>query len=204
MIKKILKIFLFSTLTVFLLLVIVVAHMVFSYRSWQRDFEKKISPQELVESIDMEEKERLEEKIADVMSSIGDTSVLELSTIEVSSLMLNSFQGNEFLNIEGVYIDPMERGRWDVYFKTDFLEKVSAWVKIKIRKEDRETAEIFVEDVLIGTYSFKSLGLNKLVEEINQALSSALITVGENGFVGRTLENIELLDSEIVIRLEKY
>jgi len=204
MLKKILKVFLILTLTISLFLIISIVYITFSYLSWQKDFEKNIPSQELITPIDEGEKEGLEEKIDSIVFSVEDTVVLELSTIEVSSLILDSFQGKEALNIEAVYVDPIEKGRWDIYFKTNFLEKTFLWVEVKVRKENRETAEIFVEDVLIGKYSFKSLGLNVLVGRINRALSSALITVEENGFVGRTIENIELLDSGMVIRLERY
>ena len=204
MVKKILRTFLISILITFFLILVTITYMIFSYRLWQEDFEKDIPSQELVMSTEGKEKENLEEKIDDILYSSEETAILELSTMEVSSLLLDSFQGNESLDIEVVYIDPIEKGRWDVYFKTNLLEKISIWVRIKARKENRETAEIFVEDVLIGKYSLKSLGLSNSVEKMNGALSSALITVEENGFVGRTIENIELLDSGMVIRLERY
>jgi len=202
--QKILKIFLILILTIFLSLIIFITYTISSYRSWQKDFEGNIPSQELVTSIDVDDEKTLKKKIEHMTSSINNTVILEISTTEVSSLILDSFQGNEFFDINAVYIEPMEKGRWDIYLKTNFLEKISVWVEIKVRKENRETAEIFAEDILVGPFALKSFGLSNLVGRVNEALSFALITVEENGFVGRTLENIELLDSGMIIRLEKY
>lgn len=199
--KKVFKIVAISLLVLLLLIISFFTYLLLSYSSWHGDFEKDINIESLNEDVG---NNLIEEKIEEISSRSDDTVILELSTEEISFLILESFQGNESLDIENVYISPIEKGRWNIYMKVRVLEKRALWVGIKMRKEDRETAEIFAEDILIGEYSLESLGLDGLIDRINEALSSALLTVEENGFVGRTFENIELLDTGLILRLEKY
>lgn len=202
--KKLFNILLISVLVILLFAIITAIYLIFSYNSWKKNFESNISSENIVTSTDTIEAENLEKKIEKVTYSSDETVVLELSPAEVSSLIFGSFQGNESLELLSVYTRPVEKGRWNVFLKINVLNKFPVWVEVEIRKEDRETAEIFLEDILIGKYSLNSFGMSNTVEKANKALSSALITAEENGFVGRTFKNIELLDSGLVVRLEKY
>ncbi len=202
--KKFFKILLISVLVILFFAIISAIYLICSYNSWEKNFENSISSENIVTSTDTLQEENLEKKIEEITYSSDETVVLELSPAEVSSLILSSFQGNESLELSSVYTEPVEKGRWNVFLKIRVLDKFSVWTEAKIRKEDRETAEIFIEDILIGKCSLNSFGMNSTVEKANKALSSALITAEENGFVGRAFKNIELLDSGLVVRLEKY
>lgn len=202
--KKFLKILSILPLLVFVIFVLSVIYFVFSYKSWEKDFERNMSSENLVQSLDSQIVESIAKKIESAAYSQEDTSILELTPKEVSHLMLSSFQDNQAVSLSAVYIQPAEKGRWNVFLKVKILNKVPVWIESKLRKEERETAEVFVEDIQIGDYSLRSFGFENLVDKANNALSSALVTVEENGFIGRTLENIELLDSGLIVRLERY
>jgi hypothetical protein len=195
------RIFLISILVIFLIFILTILFLILSYNSWQKDFETQIPDNAVTKDFSMD---TLEEKISESVYSGEETVALELTTEEVSSLILNSFQGNDSFNITSVYIEPLERGRWQVYLKLRILDKKEIWTALTIRKEDRETAEIFLEDIYIGKYSITIFGGGKLIEKINEALTSALVTTEENGFLGRMLENIELLETGMVVRMEQY
>ncbi len=202
--RKSSKILLSSLLLIFIILVLSIAYFVFSYKSWEKDFEKNISSENLVQSPDSGITKGINEKIESAAYLDENTSILELTPKEVSYLILDSFQQSQTVSLCSVYIQPIEKGRWNIFLKVKILNKIPVWVESKLRKEERETAEVFFEDILIGNYSLKSFGLKNFVDKANNALSSALVTAEENGFVGRTLKNVELLDSGLIVRLERY
>ena len=43
-----------------------------------------------------------------------------------------------------------------------------------------------------------------ITDMINTGIADALLTVNENGFSGRYLENIELLEDKVVVKGSKY
>ena len=199
--SKILIIFLLSFIT---LSIAISLFFVMSYRSWVSDFENDIPSNELVTKGENNNIEEIEEEIKELNYILDDTVALELTTQEVSSLLLNSLQENEALDVDAVYIKPIEKGKWEIYLKIKILDKISMWIMLDMRKEERETAEIFVKDLYISQYSLTQMGFESVIANINQSLSSALITAEENGFVGRTFDNIELLETVLVLKLSKY
>lgn len=202
--KKIFKVLSIIITILFLLCIFSVVYFIFSYKSWSKNFEQSIPEEELVQSINEDVLKNIETKVEEVTYSSEDTAILELTPVEVSYLILNSFQGNGLVSLSSVYTKPVEKGRWNLYLKTKIFNKLEMWLELKVRKEERETAEIFFEDILVGENSLKSFGAGNIITKANATLSSALMTAEENGFVGRTLTNIELLSSGLVIKMEKY
>jgi hypothetical protein len=43
-----------------------------------------------------------------------------------------------------------------------------------------------------------------ILTKINQGIAEALVTANENGFVGRTFENIELQEDQLVVKGTLY
>jgi hypothetical protein len=202
--KKILKIFSIIISILSLLCIFSVIYFIFSYKSWSKNFEQSIPEGELVQYVDKDVLKDIETKIEEITYSSEDTAILELTPVEVSYLTLNSFQENGLVSLSSVYTQPVEKGRWNLYLKTKIFNKLEMWLELKVRKEERETAEIFFEDILVGGNSLKSFGASNIITKANATLSSALVTAEENGFVGRTLTNIELLLEGLVIKMERY
>ena len=202
--KKTPNIVLLLLLTVLILLISVVAFLFFSYRSWAVNFEEDMYTENFVSSLKEDEIKEINGRIEDSINSQNETIVLELSVRETAILMMQSFQKNEVFELDGIYIEPVEKGLWNIFLKIKISEKISLWTEIKMKKENRETAELFLEDLLVGGYSLKTFGFADTISDINQSLSSSLVTVVENNFTGRRIQNIELLETGLVARLEKY
>jgi hypothetical protein len=177
--------------------------MCFSYIKWEESFENSIPSDELITKENNDTKE-LENRIQELNYTLEDTIALELTTKEVSSLLMKSFSENDFVNVEGIYIEPIEEGYWRIHMKVSLMKKFSVWSSLDVRKDDRQTAEIYLSDIYIWRYSLKNFGIESKIESINSSITSALITVEENGFVGRSIDNIELLESRMVIKLTSY
>ena len=65
-----------------------------------------------------------------------------------------------------------------------------------------QTAQLYITDIYVGPFSMR--GYSKWVEKVNRGIADSIVTLNENGFVGRYLENIELLESNIVVKGSRY
>jgi hypothetical protein len=198
------KIFLISSSFVIILTAGVILYFYFSYKSWEKEFESKISSNELVTENNNNDLTELEEKIEEINYTLDDTVALELTPVEVSTLVFNSLKNNNAFDVEEIYTDPIEKGRWYLDVKIKILEKVDIWCLLDIRKDERETAEIYLKDIYIGKYSLENLGFDSIVNNVNTALSSSLVSVDENDLSERSIDNIELLETEMVVKLTKF
>lgn len=203
-ISKGLKIFLISFFLIILFVAGPILYFYFSYISWQKNFENDIPSSELVTESNNNDITKIEDRVDELNYTLDETVALELSPLDVSALIFNSLQNNNAFNVEEVYTDPIEKGQWFIDIKVKILDKVEVWCLLDVRKDDRETAEIYLNDIYIGKYSLEKLGFDSVINNVNSALSSALISVDENGLVGRSIDNIELLDTELVAKLVKY
>jgi hypothetical protein len=71
---------------------------------------------------------------------------------------------------------------------------------MEIVKDDRETAELYVRDLLLGKYKVPGFIAKDIVHSINKGISDAILLVNENAFLGRRIENIELLEERVVVK----
>jgi hypothetical protein len=169
--------------------------------NWEKDFEKGINTayvinQTSAESID------LGGKIAEFTLSTDDVSSLELNVSEIGSVIystLDSYFG-ENVNVERIYIQPSD-SRWVIY--TDLMYKsFSVWISVDINKDNIQSAQLYTTEIKVGPFDVSDI--SDIDVKINKGIGEAVVTLNENGLVGRYIENIELLNDSVILKGSRY
>ena len=195
--KKGLKIFLGVLILFFLL----GGYFVVRYSLWHRDFfvsENITCTSD--EKFVVEEKEiNIGDRIKNFVLSDLFSEFVTFSRKEMLYLLKDSISGVSSLEIQDVCL-VSDKGVWKVYAhsKVTFLQL--PWIGVDIVKDNRETAELYSRNIYIGDIKVPDVLTRKPLEKINKGISDALILVTENGFLGKTIENIDLLKDSIVIK----
>lgn len=171
------------------------------YNTWEKEFEQSLVSSNLVIPGNPLEQD-IEEKIVRFTLSAESTDSLVLTTREVGELTLVVLQDylKEDIQVSKIYIEPNSRV-WNIYAKVDY-RKLSLWMSVDVNKDNMQTAQLYITEVKIGPYSIGRVG--NMIEMINSGIANSLLTVNENGFSGRYLENIELLEDALVIKGYRY
>ncbi len=188
------KKFFHTVLTLFLLLIIslllFVGYISLRYMNWEKEFEKGINTtyvinQTSAESID------LGGKIAEFALSTDDVRSLELNVTEIGSVIYNTLDSyfGENINVERIYIQPSE-SRWVIYIDLRY-KRFSVWVSVDINKDNVQSAQLYITEIKVGPFDISDI--SDVSSKINKGIGEAMVTLNENGLVGRYIENIELL-----------
>lgn len=199
------KKFFHTVLTLFLLLIIFlllfVGYISLRYMNWEKEFEKGINTtyvinQTSAESID------LGGKIAEFALSTDDVRSLELNVTEIGSVIYNTLDSyfGENINVERIYIQPSE-SRWVIYIDLRY-KRFSVWVSVDINKDNVQSAQLYTTDVKVGPFDVS--GISDISSKINKGIGEAVVTLNENGLVGRYIENIELLGDFVILKGSRY
>jgi len=195
--KKGIRVFL-SVLVIFLLLG---GYFVVRYSLWHRDFfvsENITCTSD--EKFVVEEKEiNIGDRIKNFVLSDLFSEFVTFSRKEMLYLLKDSISGVSSLEIQDVCL-VSDKGVWKVYAhsKVTFLQL--PWIGVDIVKDNRKTAELYSRNIYVGDMKVPEILARKTLEKINKGISDALILVTENGFLGKTIENIDLLKDSIVIK----
>ncbi len=192
------KRFLLILLLVFLM---VGGYFVMRYSAWHKEFFSSenitcTSDEEFV----VEGKEiNIGDRIKNFVLSDLFSEFVTFSRKEMLYLLKDSISGVSSLEIQDVCL-VSDKGVWKVYAhsKVTFLQL--PWIGIDIVKDNRETAELYSKRIYIGDMKVPDVLARGPLEKINKGISDALILVTENGFLGKTIENIDLLKDSIVIK----
>lgn len=199
--KKFLKI----SISIFLFFILFIGFISFilikNYNNWESGFEKNIYRGNLA-ILPYKSDGTAEMKIAKFTLSNENTESLILSPYEFANLILLTSKGylDKEITVERVYIEP-EDSRWNLYI--EFVYKgYSVWFSVDLNKDDMQTAQLYITDIYLGGYSFGKYF--DLIYKINTGIANSILTVNENGFSGRYLENIELMEDKIVVKGSRY
>jgi hypothetical protein len=203
--KKIFKGLLSSLLG--LLLLFLLAGIIFSYRYSQwygSTFNKntsETSPTVCLDSLAMEEEleEIIEERIKNFILSDSRTDFIVFSVEEVLYVLSSNIETTDPFEVNDVCLAP-SRGLWQVYLKYSFSSIQLPWVVMDVVKDNRETAELYVNEIRIGDSKIPDIIADRIIIDINKGISDAVIMLNENRFLGRTIENIELLNDKVVFK----
>jgi len=200
-VKKFLKI----SISIFFLFVLSIGLISFllirNYKNWESKFERNIYENNLA-ILPYESDGEIEMKIAKFTLSNENTESLVLSPYEFANLILLTSKGyfDKEFTVKRVYIEP-ENSRWNIYM--EFVYRgYSIWFSVDLNKDDMQTAQLYITDIYIGNYSLGKYF--NLVYQVNMGIANSLLTVNENGFSGRYLENIELMEDKIVVKGSRY
>lgn len=162
---------------------------------WRNEFEKSIDKNNLI-TTPYTSDGSIEMKVAQFTLSDKNTEVLQLSPSEFGKLILVS-SNNSYYKI---YIEPSE-GVWKMYAEVVY-KGIPIWLSTDLNKDNMQTAQLYVTNLHIGPYSVGKFF--NIIEKVNTGIANTLLTVNENGFTGRYLENIELLEDGIVVKGSRY
>lgn len=199
------KKFFFSVLIFFgvivFLVLLIIGYIFLRYRNWEKEFEGNIQSEYLMDEESIKEID-FNDKVSDFALSMSDTEFLELDVQEVGSVLfsvLDSYIGKD-VNLEKIYITPSE-GKWLIYANVRY-KKFSAWVSTDINKDDIQSAQIYITEINVGPFSIGKY-IN-WIDIINKGIGESIVTLNENGLVGRYIDNIELLNDTVVLKGSRY
>lgn len=183
-------------LVTFIIVVGILAYPVISYFIWQKEFQSKISQMNC--ATNLTEVISLDEKFKKFVLSEDKVSFIELSSDEVVSLLKNTniISGGEINNVCAV----PSNGTWKIYVNISLQGIRLPWVRLDIAKDPMETAQLYVENMYIGKQLVPESISANIKQQVNKGISDALTLVNENSFLGRKIQNIELLQDKIVIK----
>jgi len=194
--------YIFFVFTIFLTILVVSCVYIFlKYRSWEKEFESNINTEYLIDAKSIEEVD-LDERIVKFTLSLLDTESLSLEVKEIGSILfttVDSYLGEE-ISLKKIYVKPSDKV-WNIYFKVGYQD-LELWFSFDINKDDIQSAQLYTKYVYIGPFEIGRY--TDLVSLINKGIGESIVTLNENGFVGRYIENIELLEGGIVLKGSRY
>ena len=199
------KKFFHTVLTLFLLLIIFlllfVGYISLRYMSWEKEFEKGINTNYVINQTSAESID-LGGKIAEFALSTDDVRSLELNVTEIGSVIYNTLDSyfGENINVERIYIQPSE-SRWVIYIDLRY-KRFSVWVSVDINKDNVQSAQLYITEIKVGPFDISDI--SDVSSKINKGIGEAMVTLNENGLVGRYIENIELLGDFVILKGSRY
>jgi hypothetical protein len=192
-VRKGLKVFLIVFASLFLFLI---ASLITRYLIWQGHFESNIN--QLVCVSNSSEDVSFDKKVEDFVLSSDKTSFIELTPADVVSLLKNTSKSDD-IQINDLCAIP-DNGQWRLYIRATIQGVIMPWLGIDVAKDNMETAQLYISDIYIGDWEVPKRIANGIEQRVNMGISDALVLVNENNFLGRKIENIELLKEKVVIK----
>lgn len=176
-------------------------YMYFKYRNWEKSFEQDLNIDNLIDQ-DIAKSTDLVAKISTFALSAEDVEFLQLDISEIGSEIYNTLDSylGEKLKLEKIYIEP-SNSKWVIYSQVRY-EKFLIWFSFDVNKDSIQSAQIYVTQINIGPFRISKYV--NWVDAVNTGIADSIITLNENGLVGRYIENIELLNNSVVLKGSRY
>lgn len=191
--KKFLKLFFLGLLVIILA---AIAYPVINYFSWQKTFQSQLN--QLVCKSNTESISNLDDKFKEFVMSDEDITYVELSVPEVLTLVEGT-QIVEGAQLQNLCVLPNE-GIWTLYLKFSIQNINMPWVRVDIAKDNMETAQLYVKNIYVGDFTLPQKFDQNLKTSLNNGISDSITVVNENNFLGRKIQNIELLKDSIIVK----
>jgi len=204
MFKKVFK----TLLLLFLFAIVILAAILFvsslRYSKWK---ETELSKQGITCMSDITGKSSeaedlgatIEDKIKKFTLSDTKTDFIVLTEEEMLYLFSENFTEEGDIRVEDICLKPSE-GVWQLYLKTKYKKVSVPWLVLDIVKDNIETAEVYIRKVHIGGLEIPAFLETRLREDLNRGISDGIIMLNENNFLGRRIDNIELLEDRVVFK----
>jgi hypothetical protein len=198
MFKKIFKTLLLLFLFVVITLVVVGFVSYIKYSKWEDD---ELSKQNITCMSDITvESSVIEDKIKKFTLSDTRTDFIVLTESEMLYLLEENFaeEGGD-ISVEDICLKPSQ-GVWQLYLKAKYKGIPIPWLILDIVKDNIETAEVYVGQLHVGGLELPKFLESRLRGDLNRGISDGIIMLNENNFLGRRIDNIELLEDRIVFK----
>jgi len=191
---------LFKIFGIFLLLLIFLPiFLTGMYLLWEREFSSNLSSKSCVSNNQVEEIS-FDERIRNFVFSSDRSDYIQFTKGEILYLISSELKKEEGdIVVKDMCVDS-SKGVWKVYLNLTVAGIKNVWFIFDIIKDDRETAELYVDNLYLGNFQLPSFISSSLKEKINKGISDAIVLVNENSFSGRSITNIELLEEDIVVK----
>lgn len=192
---KLFKIFVISLLV----LIFVPVFLIGIYLFWERDFSSNLSKKSCVSNNDVKHMS-FNDRIRDFVFSSERSDYIKFTKGEILYLISSEFGKEEGeIIVRNMCVDS-SKGVWRVCLNMTVAGIKNVWFIFDVIKDDRETAELYVDNLYLGNFKLPTFIASPLKEKINKGISDAVILVNENSFSGRSITNIELLEEDVVIK----
>ena len=191
---------LFKIFVIFLLLLIFVPILLTGiYLLWERDFSSNLSNKSCVSNNSIKDIS-LDDRIRNFVLSSNRSDYIKFTKGEILYLISSGFgkEDSEII-VKDMCVDS-SKGNWGVYLNMTVLGIENVWFIFDVIKDNRETAELYIDNLYLGNFHLPSFVCSILKEKIKKGISDAIILVNENSFSERSITNIELLEEDIVIK----
>lgn len=191
---------LFKIFGIFLLLLIFLfIFLTGMYLLWEREFSSNLSSKSCVSNNQVKEIS-FDERIRNFVFSSDRSDYIQFTKGEILYLISSELKKEEGdIVVKDMCVDS-SKGVWKVYLNLTVAGIKNVWFIFDIIKDDRETAELYVDNLYLGNFQLPSFISSSLKEKINKGISDAIVLVNENSFSGRSITNIELLEEDIVVK----
>lgn len=192
--KTFITIFLFVSVTILFSL----AFVVYNYFTWRNEYIEQNDS--VICSEDIEDEDYgIEEKVKAFVLSFEKSDFVSFTPEEILQLMNENIVLSGNLKLQGICLEPND-SHWKVYFNTKLGFINIPWIGLNVVKEKRETAELYVDEILLGGLKIPQLFVEKIISDINMGISDGVVLMNENSFLGRTIINIELMKENVVVK----
>jgi hypothetical protein len=168
------------------------------YSKWEDD---ELSKQNITCMSDITvESSVIEDKIKKFTLSDTRTDFIVLTESEMLYLLEENFaeEGGD-ISVEDICLKPSQ-GVWQLYLKAKYKGIPIPWLILDIVKDNIETAEVYVGQLHVGGLELPKFLESRLRGDLNRGISDGIIMLNENNFLGRRIDNIELLEDRIVFK----
>jgi hypothetical protein len=182
-------------LFLFVSVLLLVGFFLFKYVSWEKKFlQEEIRCYSNID-VDLE----IEEKIEKFIVSDSRTESIVFTQEEVLSILKSNIEVGDLFVLKDICIKP-SKGMWSVYLSYGNNTLKLPWIRQDVVKDDRETAELYVREMFLGSINITRYLRRSALVDINKGIADAIILVNENRFLGREIRNIELLEDRVVVK----
>lgn len=152
-----------------------------------------------LDDLTKEEEKDIEEKVMKFILSDNRIDFVVFTPQEMLYILSSNIEIAEPLEIKDVCLVPTV-GLWKIHLRYSIGSFNLPWIVMDVVKDNRETAEIYINEIRIGDIKIPKVFVKRSMVEINKGIADAVIMLNENKFLGRTIENIELLDERVVFK----
>ena len=193
------KFFLIIFLVPFLVFVGFLTSLFVRYSKWEMSDDLTVCLSDLDEQEKEEIREDIAEKTKTFVLSDSRTDFVVFTKQEVLQILSTNMLSQENLETEDICVIASS-GIWQVYIKYNLGSTELPWIVLDFVKDNRETAEIYVREIRVGNIKLPESISKKILQDTNRGIADAIIMLNENRFLGRVIENIELLDDRVVLK----
>jgi len=186
------------SIVIFMILLIFVSFVLTKYFSWKKDFLNGENVTCLSHEV-YDEDVNIIDRVRNFVLSSEKVGFMTFDRREFLFLLKDSIQSKGAAEIDDMCL-VSERGVWEIYIHPRMGILQLPWVGVDIVKDNRETVELYFRNIYVGGTKVPEAIAKRFLRKINKGISDGLLLVIENDFLGKIIQNIELLDDSIVIK----